>query len=156
MDSNFQSDGYKNTGCYNIQCLGFVQIDRSFAFGGDVKPVSIYNESLSEIQFVIKKDKESGNWWLALVDKILGYWPGALFPATEMGSGHFSREGYGKASYFQDIGYYNGIRNFTVEGNLIPYATKSSCYDVQIAEDNKGFDGTHFYNGGPGFSIDCL
>ncbi|KAL5822628.1 hypothetical protein ACOSQ4_020528 [Xanthoceras sorbifolium] len=124
MHSNFQSDGYKNTGCYNIQCLGFVQIDRSFAFGGDVKPVSIYNESLSEIQFVIKKDKESGNWWLALVDKILGYWPGALFP--------------GLADHSTAI----------IMGGAV--------LNKKIAEDNKGFDGTHFYNGGPGFSIDCL
>ncbi|KAL5824479.1 hypothetical protein ACOSQ3_020542 [Xanthoceras sorbifolium] len=62
-------DGYKNTGCYNIQCPGFVQIDRSFAFGGDVKPVSIY---CLKFNLLLKR-------WLVLVDKILGYWPGALF-----------------------------------------------------------------------------
>ncbi|KAL5757655.1 hypothetical protein ACOSP7_020266 [Xanthoceras sorbifolium] len=157
---HWTSDGYQKTGCFNIDCPGFVLIDRSFAFGGALTP-----------------DNESGNWWVGVAERILGYWPGLLFTGladhatavilggellnknvdghhttTQMGSGHFP-EGPGKASYFANTGYYNEIGNFVIETKLIPSATKSSCYDVKIVEHTNG---TYFYYGGPGFSFNCL
>ncbi|KAH7565407.1 hypothetical protein JRO89_XS09G0202400 [Xanthoceras sorbifolium] len=123
------------------------------------------------------EDNESGNWWVGVAERILGYWPGLLFTGladhatavilggellnknvdghhttTQMGSGHFP-EGPGKASYFANTGYYNEIGNFVIETKLIPSATKSSCYDVKIVEHTNG---TYFYYGGPGFSFNCL
>ena len=50
-----QVDGYQNTGCYNLQCPGFVQIDGVLALGGSIEPVSIYNGEQREIQFIVKK-----------------------------------------------------------------------------------------------------
>ncbi|KAL5822623.1 hypothetical protein ACOSQ4_020523 [Xanthoceras sorbifolium] len=175
---HWTSDGYQKTGCFNIDFPGFVLIDRSFAFGGALTPVSTYNGNQLEIQFNIKKDKESGNWWVGVAERILGYWPGSLFTGladhvtavilggevlnknvdghhttTQMGSGHFPEEGPGKASYFANTGYYNEIGNFVIETKLIPSATKSSCYDVKIVEHTNG---TYFYYGGLGFSFNCL
>ncbi|KAL5824472.1 hypothetical protein ACOSQ3_020535 [Xanthoceras sorbifolium] len=174
---HWTTDGYQKTGYFNIDFPGFVLIDRSFAFGGALTPVSTYNGNQLEIQFNIKKDKEFGNWWVGVAERILGYWPSSLFTGladhvtavilggevlnknvddhhttAQMGSGHFP-EGPRKASYFANTRYYNEISNFVIETKLIPSATKSSCYDVKIVEHTNG---TYFYYGGLGFSFNCL
>ncbi|KAG1368776.1 hypothetical protein COCNU_14G012440 [Cocos nucifera] len=79
--------------------------------------------------FIYWTDPKSGNWWLQYGNlPPLGYWPSSLFPyltngcvlvewggeivnlnsngqhtSTQMGSGHFAEEGYGKASYIRNI-----------------------------------------------------
>ena len=82
--------------------------------------------------------------------------PGGLHTKTQMGSGHFPNEGYGKASYFQNIQYVDSKGNFIdaeVE-RLVPDATKPSCYNIDVQNDRSGGSGTHFYFGGPGYSED--
>ncbi|KAH9713150.1 NEP-interacting protein 1 [Citrus sinensis] len=34
------SDGYQSTGCYNLDCPGFVQTNKNIALGGSIEPVS--------------------------------------------------------------------------------------------------------------------
>ncbi|KAG7559578.1 hypothetical protein ISN45_Aa05g011710, partial [Arabidopsis thaliana x Arabidopsis arenosa] len=74
-------------------------------------------------------DQKSGNWWLSLGSNhsLIGYWPAAIFQkvslcrrvqwvvefvnsqsfgrhtTTQMGSGRFSDEGFGKVSYFRNL-----------------------------------------------------
>ncbi|XP_065633983.1 protein neprosin-like [Quercus suber] len=126
--------------------------------------------------------KENGKWWFQVQDQVLGYWPGTIFnylvssasriewggevynaelgdhhTRTQMGSGHFGNEGYGKASYFRNIGYMDNSGKFIdVEArSLKKYATRPSCYNVEVANNiNGGFE-THFYFGGPGYSTQC-
>ncbi|KAK7846428.1 hypothetical protein CFP56_007987 [Quercus suber] len=72
-----------------------------------------------------------------------------------MGSGHFPNEGYGKASYVQNIQYVDSKGNFIdaeVE-RLVPDAMKP-CYNIDVQNDKSGGSGTHFYFGGPGYSED--
>ncbi|KAK2654525.1 hypothetical protein Ddye_014381 [Dipteronia dyeriana] len=177
------SDGYQKTGCYNLQCPGFVQIDDVLALGGSVEPVSIYKGQQREIQFIVKKDQITQNWWLKVGDRIIGYWPhpimtglyycsteikwgGAVLnknvgnhhTATQMGSGHFPEEGFGKASLIRNLGFYNESYNLITNFKGLyfgPVATRPSCYDV-ILEDHGDAYGTHLYFGGSGFSMDCL
>jgi hypothetical protein len=126
--------------------------------------------------------QNNGNWWLQVQDQVLGYWPGSIFTSlassatrinwggevynsepgghhtsTQMGSGHFANEGYGKASYFKNIQYIDiGGKFRDAEGEeLVPYATRPFCYDVEVENNKSGGFGTHFYFGGPGYSELC-
>ncbi|KAK7846022.1 hypothetical protein CFP56_008472 [Quercus suber] len=128
------------------------------------------------------KGKENGKWWFQVQDQVLGYWPGTIFnylvssasriewggevynaelgdhhTRTQMGSGHFGNEGYGKACYFRNIGYLDNSGKFIdVEAqSLKKYATRPSCYNVEVANNTNGGFGTHFYFGGPGYSTQC-
>ncbi|GAB4850436.1 hypothetical protein Ancab_029740, partial [Ancistrocladus abbreviatus] len=78
-------------------------------------------------------EQSTGNWWLYLWSTPIGYWPQSIFNGglltngadtlswggeiydssgtggfhtlTQMGSGHFSHEGYKKACYVRNIFY---------------------------------------------------
>jgi hypothetical protein len=117
-------------------------------------------------------------------DQLLGYWPSSLFKelavsattvswggeivdsgqqehhtTTQMGSGHFPSEGFHRASYFRNIQYMTGtgifIDPYIGRGGLLPYATKSTCYNIEIKQRQNINYGTHFYFGGPGYSRIC-
>ncbi|KAK0598783.1 hypothetical protein LWI29_037959 [Acer saccharum] len=172
------------SGASGACCSGFVQIDPFIAIGGSIDPVSIYNGLQREIQFIVRKDQITGNWWLKVGDRIVGYWPNKIFniglhvcgteikwggavlnkniynhhTATQMGSGHFPGEGFGKASFIRNLGYYDYSNNLVTKGLYIDsiYATRPSCYDVKIGDHGAANYGTHLYFGGSGFSMDCL
>ncbi|KAM3733777.1 hypothetical protein ACB098_11G163100 [Castanea mollissima] len=123
------SDGYQNTGCYNMVCPGFVQIDTRLALGASFIPYSEYGGVQKSINYFVYKDNVDGNWWLHLNNMyLIGYWPSALFSVlsnsaslvtwggevanlniggqhttTQMGSGHFAEERPSRASYFQNL-----------------------------------------------------
>lgn len=111
-------------------------------------------------------------------DYVLGYWPGFLFSylsdsasmiewggevvnseadgqhtSTQMGSGHFPHEGFGKASYFKSILIVDGSNNLRVPKGIDTFTEQSSCYDVQIGNSDNW--GTYFYYGGPGRNPNC-
>lgn len=44
-----QSDTYNATGCYNLQCPGFIQISGSIVLGGAISPVSAFEGNQYEI-----------------------------------------------------------------------------------------------------------
>ena len=126
--------------------------------------------------------QNSGNWWLKVQNEEVGYWPQSIFTylannateitwggeiynskpgghhtSTQMGSGHFANEGYGKASYFRNIQYMDISGKFIdAEGEgLAPYVTNPSCYDLAVQNNNNDGYGTNFYFGGPGYSQKC-
>ncbi|GLT69278.1 hypothetical protein SLA2020_414390 [Shorea laevis] len=169
------SDGYKDTGCYNLECSGFVQTNNAFVIGSFLHPVSSYGATQFEIAITIYKSY--GNWYLQLQDQVLGYWPRSLFThlaigasdlswggeifdsggqdghtSTQMGSGHFPSEGNGKASFVRNLQYMDGGGKFK-DAAVTPHATNPSCYDITM--QNNVVYGTHFYFGGPGHSALC-
>ncbi|XP_056863322.1 uncharacterized protein LOC108832323 isoform X1 [Raphanus sativus] len=174
-------DNYQNTGCYNLRCPGFVQINKRLTPGYLLTPISTYNGPQYKFTIKIWKDPKTGNWWLQLNDQeLIGYWPKEIFTTlanegasviewggevvnnkkdgqhttTEMGSGHFPSEGFGKASSFEFIKIIDmngGIRD--------PVAVKTSvsrptCYDIKTGYDNKQHQ-FFFYYGGPGLNPKC-
>jgi len=170
------SDNYQNTGCENLDCPGFVQTSKSFAIGSALD-VSAYNSKQVDIGVAIYKSND--RWWLKVNNQAIGYWPisiykylkngaarldyggeiynskiGGKHTKTQMGSGHFPSEGYGKAGYFRHIQYMDSTGSYKdVEpGKLGKDAAKPSCYDIQIQSDKSS--GTNFYFGGPGYSAD--
>lgn len=111
-------------------------------------------------------------------DHVLGYWPAPLFSyltesasmiewggevvnsesdgqhtSTQMGSGHFPDEGFGKASYFKNIQVVDGDNKLRAPKDLGTYTEKENCYNVKTG--NAGDWGTYFYYGGPGRNPNC-
>ncbi|RVW34742.1 hypothetical protein CK203_111353 [Vitis vinifera] len=129
----------RTRGCYDLDCPGFVQTCSDFIIGSPIKPVSEYGTNQFYITITIYKDIQSGNWWVKLQDKDLGYWPSSIITssgatlttltwggeilnsnlgghhtATKMGSGRFPGDKFGKSSFFRNLALIdesNALRN---------------------------------------------
>ncbi|XP_047341261.1 uncharacterized protein LOC124944956 [Impatiens glandulifera] len=171
------SDGDQRTGCYDLDCNGFVQTNGDVAFGATIEPVSTYNGDQYEMFFTIFKDKITGNWWLQFNGNNIGYWPNTLFKrlannativnwggeilnvrhaghhtTTQMGSGHFSSESYRKAAYISRMKVFNSNYDRKDPGYLVKIQSNQGCYDVNI---DQRIAGKGISYGGPGFSSTC-
>lgn len=174
------SDAYQATGCYNLLCSGFIQINNDIALGATIFPLSSYAASQYDITILVWKDPQEGNWWMQYgKDNILGYWPGFLFSylsdsasmiewggevvnslsdqgehtTTAMGSGHFPEEGFGKASYFKNIQVVDDSNNLRPPKGIATFTEQSNCYDVKTGSGDDW--GNYFYYGGPGRNPSC-
>ncbi|KAF5946563.1 hypothetical protein HYC85_016791 [Camellia sinensis] len=125
------------------------------------------------------QDPKEGNWWMQFGSQyVLGYWPSYLFSyladsasmiewggevvnsasdgqhtTTQMGSGHFPGEGFGKSSYFRNIEIVDGSNNLRAPKDMSTFTEQSNCYDVQTGKN--GDWGNYFYYGGPGRNPNC-
>ncbi|MED6200548.1 hypothetical protein PIB30_086224 [Stylosanthes scabra] len=173
------SDAYQATGCYNLLCSGFVQINNDIALGASISPLSNYGSSQYDISILVWKDPKEGNWWMQFGNNhVLGYWPASLFSylsdsasmiewggevvnsesdgqhtSTQMGSGHFPDEGFGKASYFKNIQIVDGENKLRAPNDLGVYTEQDSCYNVKTGSADDW--GNYFYYGGPGRNPNC-
>ncbi|KAK9090365.1 hypothetical protein Sjap_023542 [Stephania japonica] len=173
------TDAYQATGCYNLLCSGFVQTNNKVAIGAAISPTSGYGGRQFDISILVWKDPKHGHWWLEFGPGLLvGYWPVFLFShlrshasmvqfggeivntrasgfhtSTEMGSGHFSGEGFGKASYFRNLQVVDWDNSLIPASNIRLMADHPSCYDIR-GGSNAGW-GNYFYYGGPGRNVRC-
>jgi hypothetical protein len=176
-----QDDAYRETGCYNLHCSGFVQTSSRVAIGAAISPASSYGGRQFDIAVLIWKDPRRGHWWLQLGSggALVGYWPSSLFthlgsradmvqfggevvnarPAgaphtpTQMGSGRFPGEGYARAAYFRNLQVVDWDNSLVPAAGLRLLADRPGCYD--IAGGSGGAWGTYFYYGGPGRNARC-
>ncbi|RZC76501.1 hypothetical protein C5167_000617 [Papaver somniferum] len=152
------ADGYKNTGCFNMLCPGFVQVHTRIPFGTNLNnPVPGIG---NEVFFWVFRDKKSHNWWYYMGNDDstpIGYWPQELFPhlpygalvkfggiadamlnapSPPMGNGNLPTDAYimeqtGFMRYLQILEENGGTSYF---GNsAVPKKdldTRSDCYDV--------------------------
>lgn len=174
------SDSYQSTGCFNLFCSGFVQTSNEIALGASLSPTSVYNGPQYEISFSIWKDQNQPMWWLQYQNNTLGYWPTSLFkylvnhasiiiwggeaastkgdglsPRTQMGSGHFPEEGYGRASYFRNLQIINGSNALVTPppDTIQTFSDHPNCYGILFG--NNADWGDYFYYGGPGKNPKC-
>ncbi|KAK8652018.1 hypothetical protein V6N13_141588 [Hibiscus sabdariffa] len=173
------SDSYQATGCYNLLCAGFVQTNSRIAIGAAISPVSQYAANQYDITILIWKDPKLGNWWMGFGDNnLVGYWPAELFThltdhatmvewggevvnsrangkhtSTEMGSGHFAEDGFGKASYFRNLEIVDGDNSLSSVHDISILAENTNCYNIKNSYNNEW--GTYFYYGGPGNNPRC-
>ncbi|CAL4990965.1 unnamed protein product [Urochloa decumbens] len=170
-------DGYQKTGCYNLGCSGFVQTNNQIAIGGTLAPQSVYGGSQYEICFLVWKDPKSGNWWMQLGGTNVGYWPSCIFThlqksasnvqcggevassengqtSTQMGSGHFPVEGFGKASYIRNIKYIDSSNYLRSAKGLDLVTPAPNCYNAKSGTSSNDW-GTYFFYGGPGRNPNC-
>ncbi|KAM7464649.1 hypothetical protein LguiA_032770 [Lonicera macranthoides] len=173
------TDAYQATGCYNLLCSGFVQTNNRIAIGAAISPTSSYRGGQFDISLLIWKDPKHGNWWLEFGSGILvGYWPAFLFTHlrnhasmvqfggetvnsrasgyhtwTQMGSGHFAGEGFGRASYFRNLQVVDWDNSLIPLSNLRVLADHPNCYDIRGGINRVW--GNYFYYGGPGRNARC-
>ncbi|KAK2977470.1 hypothetical protein RJ640_016098 [Escallonia rubra] len=173
------TDAYQATGCYNLLCSGFVQTNNRIAIGAAISPTSSYRGGQFDISLLVWKDPKHGNWWLEFGSGVLvGYWPSFLFThlrdhatmvqyggevvnsrptgyhtSTQMGSGHFAGEGFGKASYFRNLQVVDWDNSLIPLSNMRVLADHPNCYDIRGGINNVW--GNYFYYGGPGRNGRC-
>ncbi|CAJ1961184.1 unnamed protein product [Sphenostylis stenocarpa] len=173
------SDSYQTTGCYNLLCAGFVQTNSRIAIGAAISPISSCDANQYDITILIWKDPKIGNWWMSFGDgTLVGYWPEELFThlaahatmvewggevvntrangqhtSTQMGSGHFAGDGFGKASYFRNLEIVDTDNSLSSVHNILTLAENTNCYDIKSSYSNEW--GTYFYYGGPGNNPQC-
>ncbi|XP_057847575.2 protein neprosin [Cryptomeria japonica] len=173
------TDSYKETGCYNLLCSGFVQTNNKIAIGAAISPVSKFSSTQYDITMLIWKDPKQGNWWMEFADSTLvGYWPSELFShladhasmvewggevvnsepggkhtSTQMGSGHFAEEGFGRASYFRNIELVDADNSLRPVDAMSTLAEHTNCYNIHSTYNSDW--GNHFYFGGPGSNSGC-
>ncbi|CAI9103285.1 OLC1v1001741C1 [Oldenlandia corymbosa var. corymbosa] len=176
--AGWHGDNYESTGCYNLQCQGFVQTSNKFALGAPFPELS--NIDGLQVEFSVTIFKGQAGWFLQLNEFILGYWPFSLFsslnnnPAssiqwggmvfnsqidgkesttTQMGSGQFPDEGIRRASYMRQLQIVD--ENFILRGLDSPTALASqpNCYNIELANDLNW--GDYILFGGPGRNPNC-
>jgi hypothetical protein len=164
----FTADNYQNTGCYNLECGKFVQVDNSWFLGGIIGDYSVSGGYQSSIG--LGYQLQQGNWWLYINGVAIGYYPASLYKrgplATHadeiqyggevccsdgktwpaMGSGAFAEAAYSLAAW-QDGLYYVDPEGYGGYPTLTPYTPSPACYTF-FETDN--IYRTSFYFGGPG------
>jgi hypothetical protein len=169
----FTPDNYAS-GCYNLTCSGFVQVDNTWVLGGTLTPVSTNGGA----QHIIRMQWQlfQGNWWLFVQGSggyiAVGYYPGTLFGAGQMsknaevvkyggetdsdgsgnagqmGSGAFASAGWTHAAYQRTI-FYIDTALTSHWTNLSANQPTSSCYTIDMHNNTSGSWATYFFFGGP-------
>ncbi|ESW08799.1 hypothetical protein PHAVU_009G075700 [Phaseolus vulgaris] len=71
-------DSYRSTGCFNLNCPGFVQTGQ-VVLGGKIEPISSHWGPQYDINVGMFLDPNTGNWYLKLSNNIpVGYWPAEI------------------------------------------------------------------------------
>lgn len=166
------------SGCYNLTCSRFVQTNSSVVFGGAFSSYSELGGDQYEIQLTSYRDPGTGDWWVEVGNTMAGYYPHTLFAAsgllnyassidfggeivndaaspahtsTDMGSGHFPSEGFGRAAYIRKVAYFDLSENAFYAGSLTKSVTNANYYDLSLFTGDPDWH-TYFYFGGPGGS----
>ena len=80
--SSLQDDSYQNTGCYNLACSGFVQVDNQIAMGASVAPYSNYDGTQRSVKFYVWKVVQYFN--LITLSSTLTFWIHIVTNVTDM------------------------------------------------------------------------
>jgi hypothetical protein len=170
----YTTKGYtRGSGCYNVQCSGFVQVANNVYLGGGFTHYSSSGGTQWGFELQFKRDPRNGNWWLfyrgpgAWIP--VGYYPHALFGtgqlasnaqkvayggedtgkpnALQMGSGAFASGGFGQAAY-QHTAFYIDTKVVSQWAKLSPYVPDPKCYTADIGA-SAGTWGVYLFFGGP-------
>jgi len=168
------ADGYNKTGCYDLDCVGFVQYDPTLPLA---RAFSNYSVS-GGTQYVFQMTYElyKGNWWFGFNGHWGGYFPGKIYGTGKlaqnasmidyggetvgtptyppMGSGAFASGGFGHSAYQALVKYYtSGTATTMKDATLVEQQPSPTCYTDDM-HDNSGVSGysTYFFFGGPGGS----
>ncbi len=160
------------SGCYDLDCTGFVQTSNAFALGGAWSNYS--TPGGTQWGFSEQWKYYQGNWWLFIQGTAIGYYPGSIYGSgplatgksnlteyggetytagsnwPQMGSGRFANAGFGYAAYQNTIFYITQSYG-SVWSSLSQIVTNPACYTFQYHDSSEGSSwGTYFYFGGPG------
>lgn len=174
------NDNYQTTGCWNLQCPGFVQFDGSVVLGGTFPTLSSFGGTQAEVELTWAKSSATDEWWLLYNGtKWVGYYPRALYTggmqtqatftayggevlnsepggrhtATVMGSGQFAASWYRWAAYQRFLKYVDTTYTL-VDPTPSPGVTNPTCYSMLSGSAPYPWGAYEFF-GGPGYSASC-
>ena len=84
------ADDYNRTGCYNLDCPGFVQRTNKWILGAGFPNYS--TPGGTQYGFTMLWELFQGNWWLKLNNDWVGYYPGSIYQGGQLAK---------NAQYFQ-------------------------------------------------------
>jgi hypothetical protein len=126
-----------NSGCYNLDCTGFVQTNNSLTLGGAYATTSISTPGGTPSVFEVTwaKSSSTASWWLFYQGQAIGYIPASIYThgmqtqadlvefggevnspdnppggthtTTQMGSGEFPSAGCAEAAFQSHVQYVN-------------------------------------------------
>lgn len=164
------ADGYSKTGCYNLDCPGFVQVDNSIRIGGSFTNYSTTGGTQHEFSAMFYLYE--GNWWLAIEGIWVGYIDGSVYGNGQMsqnaqvidfgtesvgttvwpgeGSGAWSTSGWSNAAYQRNV-YYFDVNGDAYWSTLRPITPSPHCYSVNgpLHSTSSGWE-LYLFFGGPG------
>jgi hypothetical protein len=168
----YTADGYTHTGCYDLTCGAFVQVNRSLIFGVPWAPqyYSVVNGAQWELDFTW--EFYQGNWWLRYGSTWIGYYPGSIYLGGQMsrysnllefgsesvgttvwpaeGSGLWPSNGYRYAGYQRELWYIAPNTSYaTYWDSLTPARPSPACYNITTPAYASNW-GIYFFFGGPG------
>ncbi|XP_026420022.1 uncharacterized protein LOC113316003 [Papaver somniferum] len=133
IEFGWTADGFKETGCYNMLCPGFVQVHPKYSFG-EIIGAGTYGGIQRVFDFSVHRDPVSGNWWFinGVNNAKIGYWPKDIFTrlaenASVIGYGGVAGDDIGEPT--RPMGY----------GHLPDFNSKYTCYmfNMKVA-NNRG------------------
>jgi len=166
----YTADNYNKTGCYNLDCAAFVQVNHSWYLGSGFSNYS--TSGGAQYSFEAQYYLYQGNWWLALGGTWIGYYPGSLYGNGQMrynaqlieyggesvgswiwppeGSGAWASAGWSYAAYQRNV-WYRDTAGSTWWANLSVAQPSPACYSIAgpYYSTSPGW-GRYFYMGGPG------
>lgn len=172
----YTADDYNKTGCYNLQCDGFVQVANNVYLGSGFNHYSATGGGQWGFNLQWKRNTD-GNWWLFYRGPgsyiAVGYYKSSLFAngslaargekiafggedssapdALQMGSGEKASAGWQKAA-FQNKIFYIDTKIVSQWTSLNPQEIVHDCYTADI-HNIAGSWGTYLYFGGPKCSV---
>ncbi|CAL5082309.1 unnamed protein product [Urochloa decumbens] len=179
----YTTDNGQKHYCYNTGCAGFVQTSSRIALGGTFANFSAPGGSQIFLSVSIYKEVGEHQWWVSVMDEVLGYFPHFIFPrffyeglhnemggrvlntwpqgrhtATQMGSGVLPAAADPQKSPAALVAAYFALN---VTGHDFPdiarkktVVTAPGCYGVQLGGDDRSVQGFDTLFGGPG-GPDC-
>ncbi|KAF1964314.1 DUF239-domain-containing protein [Bimuria novae-zelandiae CBS 107.79] len=177
--TNGYATSANNQGGWNRDVTGWVQVDSTIYPGVSFTPMSTIGGAQYDmkIQWLLYE----GNWWLFVLDRWIGYYPAPLFGAntdaanslqqgadainyygeiydshaqltkTDMGSGHFPDQGWGKSAYIRNMVYTDASGNDQrYDGSRGVVVSDTNRYQMKARFQNTNDWGSYMYLGGPG------
>jgi hypothetical protein len=170
----YTTDSYNpGTGCYNLDCAGFVQTSKSVIIGGSFPAYSTLGPPRVDYAFSTGYFAKTlgGNWWLAFNGQWIGYYPVKLYGTGElshysnlsefggetvgttkwppMGSGKFGASQTALAAYQAEVQYYT-LAGLLHNAILTAQNPAPKCFSTTNAELYPKPNFISFYFGGPG------
>ena len=161
-----------SSGCYDLDCSGFVQTSSVATLGAGFTDYS--TSGGTQWGFSLQYEWYQGNWWLFYQGSALGYYPGGIYAGgplnsgsanlieyggetytagtswPQMGSGQFANGGFGYAAYQNTI-FYIDTTGTSQWASLSPIVTNPGCYTLSITPASQGGSwGSYIFFGGPG------